>query len=88
MSDYRKIVQQVGGNLSQLGYDQSASLSSSIPADFDANERVYAGYLMNTIGFGRLSVQAGVRFEATDATYRSRMFQEISYLESPAPAIT
>src|SRR5258708_17001890 len=26
---------------------------------------------MNTIGFGKLSVQGGVRFEATDATYRS-----------------
>src|SRR5260370_14071898 len=26
---------------------------------------------MNTIGFGKLSVQAGVRFEATDANYRS-----------------
>ena len=71
MSDYQKIIQLVGGNLSQLGYDQSASISSSIPAVFDANERVYAGYLMNTIGFGRLSVQGGVRFEATDATYRS-----------------
>jgi TonB-dependent receptor len=71
MSDYHKIIQQVGGNLSQLGYDQTASISSSIPADFDANERLYAGYLMNTVGFGRLSVQAGVRFEATDATYRS-----------------
>src|ERR1700730_18167503 len=71
VSDYSKIIQLVGGNLSQLGYDQSASISSSIPADFNANERVYAGYLMNTIGFGRLSVQAGVRFEATDATYRS-----------------
>jgi TonB-dependent receptor len=71
MSDYHKIIQQAGGNLSQLGYDQSASISSSIPADFNANERVYAGYLINTIGFGRLSVQGGVRFEATDATYRS-----------------
>jgi TonB-dependent receptor len=71
MSDYSKIVQQVGGNLSQLGFDQSASIASSVPAGFDANERVYAGYLMNTIGFGKLSVQAGLRFEATDATYRS-----------------
>jgi len=71
MSDYNKIIQQVGGNLAQLGYDQSSSFASSIPADFDANERVYAGYLMNTIGFGKLSVQTGVRFEATDATYRS-----------------
>jgi TonB-dependent receptor len=71
MSDYHKIAQLVGGNLSQLGFDQSASISNSIPAGFDANERVYAGYLMNTIGFGKLSVQAGLRFEATDATYRS-----------------
>jgi TonB-dependent receptor len=71
MSDYNKIIQQVGGNLAQLGYDQGSSISSSIPADFDANERIYAGYLMNTIGFGKLSVQAGVRFEATDSTYRS-----------------
>ncbi|MCU1302766.1 MAG: TonB-dependent receptor [Candidatus Sulfotelmatobacter sp.] len=71
MSDYNKIIQQVGGNLSQLGFDQSASISNSIPAGFDANERVYAGYLMNTIGFGKLSLQGGVRFEATDATYRS-----------------
>jgi TonB-dependent receptor len=71
MSDYHKIAQLVGGNLSQLGFDQSASISNSVPAGFDANERVYAGYLMNTIGFGKLSVQAGLRFEATDATYRS-----------------
>jgi TonB-dependent receptor len=74
MSDYNKIIQQVGGNLPQLGYDQSASISSNVPAGFDANERVYAGYLMNTIGFGKLSVQAGVRFEATDANYRSGAF--------------
>jgi hypothetical protein len=34
MSDYHKIIQQVGGNLSQLGYDQSASISSSIACRF------------------------------------------------------
>src|SRR5258708_20915529 len=68
MSDYHKIIQLVGRNLSQLGFDQRSSISSSIPPAFDANARVYAGYLMKPIGFGKRSVQTGVRFEATDAT--------------------
>src|ERR1700694_5681278 len=71
MSDYNKMIQQANANLSSLGYDLSASRVQSDPADFDANERVYAGYVMNTIGFDRLTVQAGLRFEATDDTYRA-----------------
>jgi TonB-dependent receptor len=71
MSDFNKITQQATANLSNLGYDLSASRIQSDPANFDANERVYAGYVMNTIGFDRLTVQAGVRFEATDDTYRA-----------------
>lgn len=71
MSDYGKINQIALSNLSSLGYDQAASISQNAPSDFDANERVYAGYVMNTIGFGKLSLQTGVRFEATDATYRA-----------------
>ncbi|MBV9481846.1 MAG: TonB-dependent receptor [Acidobacteria bacterium] len=51
--------------------DQNASILNSIPADFDANERIYAGYLMNTIGFGKFSLQTGVRFEATADDYRA-----------------
>ncbi len=71
LSDYSKIQQLAVSNLGQLGFDASASQGNSIPADYDANERIYAGYLMNTIGFGKLSIQTGVRFEATDATYRA-----------------
>ena len=71
MSDYNKIIQQANANLANLGYDLSASRTQSDPANFDANERVYAGYVMNTIGFDRLTVQAGVRFEATGDTYRA-----------------
>jgi TonB-dependent receptor len=71
MSDYNKIIQQANANLSNLGYDLSASRVQSDPANFNANERVYAGYVMNTIGFDRLTVQAGLRFEATDDTYRA-----------------
>lgn len=42
---------------------------SSDPATWDLNERVYAGYLMNTIAFGKISLQTGVRIEATDSNY-------------------
>jgi TonB-dependent receptor len=69
LSDYSKIQELATSNLSQLGFDSSASHIQSDPADFDANERVYAGYLMNTIGFGKLSLQTGVRFEATADDY-------------------
>ena len=71
MSDYSKIIQQANANLSNLGYDLSASRVQSDPANFNANERVYAGYVMNTIGFDRLTIQAGLRFEATGDTYRA-----------------
>lgn len=79
LSDYGKIHQLVGdpAQLATLGIDPSQDGSS---ADFDANERVYAGYLMNTIGFGRFTVQGGVRFEATDATYRANVAGSGSYL--------
>jgi TonB-dependent receptor len=71
MSNYGKINQVALSNLPALGYDTAASVSGNAPADFDANERVYAGYLMNTIGFGKFSLQSGLRIEATDATYRA-----------------
>ncbi len=49
MSDYGKINQLVLSNLSSFTLDTNAMHLQSDPADFDANERVYAGYLMNTI---------------------------------------
>ncbi|HWX93747.1 MAG TPA: TonB-dependent receptor, partial [Terriglobales bacterium] len=34
--------------------------------DFDIRERIWAGYAMNTISFGQLRIQAGVRIESTN----------------------
>jgi TonB-dependent receptor len=60
----------VGSNLqSGFTYDPSTSRIQSDPADFNATERVYAGYLMNNITFGKASLQTGVRFETTNASY-------------------
>ncbi len=39
--------------------------------DFDISERIWAGYAMNTITFGALRVQAGVRVESTGDNLRA-----------------
>ena len=69
ISDYGKIIQQVNANLPGLVYESGASRIQSDPAIFDATERVYAGYAMNTIAFGKFSVQTGLRIEATNDKY-------------------
>ena len=62
-TDYKKILAYFNGNPSQFsgGFDQVRSL----PNDFDDSERIYAGYVMNTISLGRLRLQTGLRIEAT-----------------------
>ena len=45
------------------------SLSPSIGRDFKDQENVYAGYAMYTTTVGKLGALAGVRVEATQATY-------------------
>ena len=65
-SDYNKILQKAGATLGTgLVLDQGTSLQNSESAFFDASERIYAGYLMNAISFGKLRLNTGVRFEAT-----------------------
>ncbi len=43
----------------------TANLPYNLQNDFDIGERIWAGYAMNTISFGPLRIQAGVRVEAT-----------------------
>jgi TonB-dependent receptor len=38
-------------------------------ASFNGSERIYAGYVMNTVEFGRLRVNVGLRLEATHSSY-------------------
>jgi TonB-dependent receptor len=70
-SDYDKIIDLVNQNIANGGLvpDTAANTIKNAGATWDINERVYAGYLMNTIQFGKARVQTGVRFEATDANY-------------------
>ena len=62
-TDYNKILAYFNAHPNEFtgGFDPI----NSFPNNFDASERIYAGYVMNTIGFGRLRLQTGVRIEAT-----------------------
>ncbi|HZR27773.1 MAG TPA: TonB-dependent receptor [Terriglobales bacterium] len=66
-SDWNKVVALANANLGGAVTENSnKELVRSIPNDYVINERVSAGYAMNTINFGPVRLQAGVRIEATD----------------------
>jgi TonB-dependent receptor len=48
--------------------DQSNPVRNAL-ASFNGSERIYAGYLMNTVDYGRLRINLGVRIEATRSAY-------------------
>lgn len=70
LSNYGKIT-TLFNSLRTTGFspDLNKDRLVSDPATYDVNERVYAGYLMNTIGFGKFTLQGGLRIEATDANF-------------------
>ena len=62
-TDYNKILAYLNSHPSE--FTGSFDPTANFPNDFDLSERIYAGYVMNTISFGRLRLQGGVRIEAT-----------------------
>jgi TonB-dependent receptor len=67
-SNYNSIVHAVLPLLNdptQFSLNSPTSIRRSAGAFFDANERIYAGYLMNVISIGKLRLETGVRFDAS-----------------------
>jgi len=77
MTDHYKVDQFLGANPSLLPLDVPATRSSSDSANYDLIERISAGYILNTFHFDRLSLQTGLRLEATHEYGRG-------YLVNPA----
>ncbi len=77
-SNYNLIQQAVQKGIAatspQFSLDQATSDRRSNGAFFDANERIYAGYLQNVISFGKLRLQTGVRFDAADTGFTANQF--------------
>jgi TonB-dependent receptor len=65
VTDYNKILAAVqgGGTTPNIPYNLRNS--------FNIGERIWAGYAMDTISFGRLRLQAGVRVESTQDALRA-----------------
>jgi TonB-dependent receptor len=96
-SNYNSIVRAAVPLLNdptQFSFNEPQSDRRSNGAFFDANERIYAGYLMNVISVGKLRLETGVRFDAavtdfaanqinaTNAALFTRIFQSSSYFNA------
>jgi TonB-dependent receptor len=70
-TDYNKIIALFNSNPG--AFDSASNKLSdearTFPADFITDERVSAGYIMNTINFGPARVQAGIRIEGTQDSF-------------------
>ena len=66
VTDYNRINSFFNANPNDFTLDVSATHLNSDPNNFDAIELVSAGYLMNTLDFGKWRLVAGVRFEGTN----------------------
>lgn len=64
--DFGKVRNFFNSNPSFFTLDTASTAQNTFPNNYDLIERVSAGYLMNTLQFGRLRVQTGVRFEGTN----------------------
>jgi TonB-dependent receptor len=73
IADYAKLQNIFTGNPGKFAFDSSTTHLKSDPSDYDTNERITAGYLMNSINFGKFRLQTGLRFEATNANYTANL---------------
>lgn len=64
VSDFNKVQSYVEANLGG-NVDGAKTAADTYPNIYHTVERIAAGYAMNTIDFGKLHVQTGIRFEGT-----------------------
>jgi TonB-dependent receptor len=69
IASFDKMRAFLNANPSLFKLNSSASHQRSDPNNYDTTERVYAGYVMNTIELGRVRLQAGVRIEGTQSSF-------------------
>jgi TonB-dependent receptor len=68
-TDWSKVLAFFNGNRNLFSHEVDREHRTADPNNFNASERVYAGYVMNTITLGRVRLQGGVRFESTKASF-------------------
>ena len=78
--DYDKLTAYIKANPASVAYSLSGSLGNSLVNDYEANEKVYAGYGMATLKFGDVTVIPGVRVETTKGDYSAKTITAASTL--------
>jgi TonB-dependent receptor len=69
LSDYNKILTFFAANPTAVVLDVDATRARSDPNNYHTIERIYAGYVMNTISFGKARIETGVRIETTQSRF-------------------
>jgi TonB-dependent receptor len=64
-ADYSKIVSYFNANQGAFTLDQAGTTLNTYSSNYDLVERIAAGYAMNTLQFGRIRLQTGLRLEGT-----------------------
>ena len=69
LSTYDKLINTFTSNQSSFTFNSNKTHLRSDASDYSGDERIIAGYLMNSISVGKFRVQTGLRFEATNESY-------------------
>jgi TonB-dependent receptor len=65
-ADYNRLIAFQNANPDDFSTDEATTHLNSDASNFNLDERITAGYLMNTIEFGKFRLQTGLRFEGTN----------------------
>jgi TonB-dependent receptor len=85
-TNYTNILQGFAANMGQFQLDQVRSITNSAQNFFDANERVYAGYIENGISIGKFRLQSGLRFEGTNTNFlTNQLTANVDSMGNPLP---
>jgi TonB-dependent receptor len=69
LSDYNKILAFEAATPASVSLDVDQTRARSDPNNYHTIERIYAGYVMNTITFGKARIETGVRIETTRSQF-------------------
>ena len=69
LADYSKITDYFNAHPDQFKLNVNTTHQKNDPNIYDTTERVFAEYLMNTLDFGKIRLQTGIRFETTQSNF-------------------
>ncbi len=69
LSDYNKILGFLAANPTSVSLNVDATRARSDPNNYHTVERIYSGFAMNTISFGKARIETGVRIETTRSQF-------------------